>query len=818
VSQATDIVDLLQLEVDFANDGSWTEITGELRHFDCQSGATRTESPILRYEPGNANFQVRNNNRDFDPTNLNGPYVETSGGGGTETGIHQFNNEESQFYGQGWTINIESAPGQTATIRDVSAYATGTDGSFSVPKPSGVVSGDLLIALHFVDIGTLSDMGTPSGGASWGTVTDSRSEGDDSLLAKMWDKTAGGSEPSTYGFTQNSGADGVVFIVAIQAGTWTGTPVIANQSNPETAAFLTPTTTPSGENDLEIRAVAGTVGGSGSTWSAADPDLFTELADLQSQTFTTGALYSRTLTSEGEVGTATLIRPRRPVRAVMPWTFDATTNLVTNPSGEIDLSGIETFANGTIDRNGTHARWGEFSIEVRRVNTAPAFFLYGATYDVAAGITNGETATITAYVYIPAAAWANFDGVVMNANTISGSFVDGPTQPDTWTRCTLTGVASGNVTEVQVQIWTDDGHADGQIIAYIDGVQIEQSATATAYCDGSQPGCTWSGTEHASSSSRSASVDFPVWRGFAAQWDVDWVPPNFSVVTAPCFDAMTVLSRNSRTAVAATGAGEDTGARVDRILDSADWPADLREIATGDTTVQATVLEGSAQGELELTADTELGELFIDARGYVIFRNRKALITESRSVNNQAVFNDAADGTDADQGLPYHGLGLSYDAEQFANFVIVGRENGGTRTTFDQDSIDANNGVVTFERSGLIMESDDEAQAFADWILYISKEPELRFSEIVINPLADPDRLMPQVLARKIGDRIKVIFHPPGGGDPIQREAFIRGIKHDINPSTWVTTWALQSASKVGSFLTFDHPVLGILGQNAIGY
>jgi hypothetical protein len=816
MSDATDIIDLLNVSVDFTNDGSWTEITGELRHFDCQRGATRVESPILRYEPGNASIEVRNNDRDFDPTNLNGPYVELSGGGGTDTGVHQFNCEENQFYGQGWTINIESASGQTATIRDISAYATGTDGSFNVPKPSGVVSGDLLIALHFVDVGDLSDMGTPTGGVSWGTPVDTRSEGDDSLLAKMWDKTAGGSEPANYAFTQNSGADGVIFIIAIVAGTWTGTPVVENQSNPETAAFLTPSTVPDGTNDLEIRAVAGAVGGSGSTWQAAEPDLFTELADLQSQSFTTAALYSRTLTAAGETATGTLIRPRRPIRMTMPWSFDATTNYIENPSGEIDLDKITTFANGTVDRSDVVSRFGEFSVEVRRVNTAPAFFLYGSTFDAAAGIGTNDVVTISAYVWVPEASFPHVTGYVLNADTVGSTFLPNAPAAEQWHRMTLTGTSTGVLTEVQIQLWTDDAHADGQIIAYIDGVQVEKHSSAMAYCDGSQPGCTWSGTEHDSSSSRPASVEFPLWRGYAAQWDVQWQDPNFSVVSAPCVDAVSVLSRNSRTAVSPVGAGETTGARIDRILDSADWPEELRDIATGDTTVQETVLEGSAQAELELTADTELGELYIDASGFVVFRNRKALITESRSVNNQAIFDDAAG--DFDQGLPFHGLGLTYDAEQFANFVSVGRENGGTRTTFDQTSIDANNGVVTFERSGLIMESDDEAQAFADWILHISKDPELRFNEIMIKPLHDPERLMPQVLAREIGDRIKIVRHPPGGGDPIIREVFIRGIKHEVSPSDWVTTWSLQSASKVGSFLTFDHPALGILGQNAIGY
>ena len=39
---------------------------------------------------------------------------------------------------------------------------------------------------------------------------------------------------------------------------------------------------------------------------------------------------------------------------------------------------------------------------------------------------------------------------------------------------------------------------------YIDAVQVEEASTVSHYCDGDQPGCSWSSTAHASTSSRSA--------------------------------------------------------------------------------------------------------------------------------------------------------------------------------------------------------------------------------------------------------------------------------------------------------------------------
>ena len=38
----------------------------------------------------------------------------------------------------------------------------------------------------------------------------------------------------------------------------------------------------------------------------------------------------------------------------------------------------------------------------------------------------------------------------------------------------------------------------------------------------------------------------------------------------------------------------------------------------------------------------------------------------------------------------------------------------------------------------------------------------------------------------------------------IEKDAFIRGIRHTWGPDTWETQWVLQDAEKLGSVLVFD--------------
>lgn len=311
-----------------------------------------------------------------------------------------------------------------------------------------------------------------------------------------------------------------------------------------------------------------------------------------------------------------------------------------------------------------------------------------------------------------------------------------------------------------------------------------------------------------------AGIDYRLYTGFAEQWDLDWNGPNWAEVTVPCSDGFSILSQTERAAVALVGTGDDTGARINRILDSAEWPDEDRIIATGDATLTGTTLEGPALEEMQQAADSEIGELYIDGSGNVVFRNRNAIFNDPRSTTSQATFGDDEDG--GELGYAHNGLRFSTDRETMYNRVIAQRDGGSISQADDGDSQGAYR-IKTWSKTDLVLEDDTQVMDYAAFILNLTKLPENRFTEIVILPLADPDNLFPEVLGREIGDRITIIRRPPGGGDPIERDVFIRGIKHEITVSNWITTWTLQSATRYSVF-TLDDPVLGRLDQNALGF
>ncbi|WP_327029704.1 hypothetical protein OG989_04060 [Micromonospora sp. NBC_01740] len=308
-------------------------------------------------------------------------------------------------------------------------------------------------------------------------------------------------------------------------------------------------------------------------------------------------------------------------------------------------------------------------------------------------------------------------------------------------------------------------------------------------------------------------VTYPVWSGYVDAWVPEHRAPDHAAVTITGTDGMSRLAGFHRAALdVPVGGGETTGARINRILDSVGWPAGDRVIATGDATLQATLAEGEALEDAQQVALNEVGEFYVDPEGRMVFRNRHAILTDTRSVTSQATFgSDRAAGELTYVGMP----GVSYDRQQLVNRVTATIEGGTPQTAEDATSI-ARYGLYPHDQA-LLLESDAAAAGWASYVLRQDHLPEFRFSSIEVDTRVDPDVLVPQALGRQFGDRITVVRRPPGGIVD-SREVFIRSIEHTwAPPDAWRTTWGLQPADRY-LFFVVGHPSMGVIGSNAIAY
>lgn len=304
-------------------------------------------------------------------------------------------------------------------------------------------------------------------------------------------------------------------------------------------------------------------------------------------------------------------------------------------------------------------------------------------------------------------------------------------------------------------------------------------------------------------------VTYPVFRGTVTSWLPVLHSPTHATISVQAVDAFDDLANNRPFPLGSpVGPGEDTGARINRILDAIAWPVADRSIAVGNSALAGTLLDADALTLAQSATEAEVGEFYIDADGVTTFRNRYAVLNEARSNTSQATF-----GTGPGE-IPYVGTpGVSNDRGQMFNTVRASRTGGTSQSASDAASIARNRERVSPERSNLPLQTDSEALSWAKYVLGTVANPELRFSSLQLDTRADP-AVYPQALGRLFGDRVTVVRRPPGVVD--SRELYIRGIEHTWSPpDRWLTTWALESVIKY-SFWTIGHPTLGRIGSNAI--
>jgi hypothetical protein len=173
---------------------------------------------------------------------------------------------------------------------------------------------------------------------------------------------------------------------------------------------------------------------------------------------------------------------------------------------------------------------------------------------------------------------------------------------------------------------------------------------------------------------------------------------------------------------------------------------------------------------------------------------------------------------DASSEIPYADVIVTTDDTGMANLVTIAREGGTAQTV--EDTISRQRYLTkSHSRLDLLHTTDEGSVNYAETLLYLAARPEVRFATLTLRhprPEVAADA-WPQMLGRDIGHRITVLRRPPGGGDPIDLDSFVRGIEHGSDGADWKTVWTLQSATKYSFFVVGD-PVLGVIGSNALAY
>ena len=163
--------------------------------------------------------------------------------------------------------------------------------------------------------------------------------------------------------------------------------------------------------------------------------------------------------------------------------------------------------------------------------------------------------------------------------------------------------------------------------------------------------------------------------------------------------------------------------------------------------------------------------------------------------------------------IPYTGIGIVYGSDNLYNRVSVTRLNGITQTV---DSVTSQGiyGVGEYSLDGLLLTTDDEALEFANYLLGLYDNPELRLDQIVVQLHDKTPAQVDTLIGLELGDLVRVQFTPRGIGDQINQYARIIKIDNSIGIDTHSIKLGL--ASIAGLPLILDDLIYGRLDSDYI--
>jgi hypothetical protein len=280
------------------------------------------------------------------------------------------------------------------------------------------------------------------------------------------------------------------------------------------------------------------------------------------------------------------------------------------------------------------------------------------------------------------------------------------------------------------------------------------------------------------------SVTYPIFSGFITSYVTTY--PNESgedvaITTIQAVDAFRLAQLAQISTVTGATAGNLSGTRVNQILDEIDWPASMRDIDAGLTTMQADPgTNRTALTALTTVATSEYGALYVDATGSFVFQDRA--VTVSSIGGTPTVFAD--DGT----GIDYFDASWILNDTLIFNKATITRTGGTAQVSSNQASIDKYF-LHSYFLDDLLMQTDAVALDYAQAYVASRAETSIRVDSMVLD-LYTPnyDTGIIAALDLDFFDPITIITTQPGGST-LDKTLQIFGVRMNISPNSWKTTF-----------------------------
>ena len=305
-------------------------------------------------------------------------------------------------------------------------------------------------------------------------------------------------------------------------------------------------------------------------------------------------------------------------------------------------------------------------------------------------------------------------------------------------------------------------------------------------------------------------VTYPMFAGFITSYTTS-TPKNatdvvYTVIQA--VDALRLAQNAQISTVTGATAGDLSGTRINEILDEIDWPASMRDVDAGLTTMQAD--PGTARtslAALQTVTNSEYGAFYVDASGSFVFQDRT--VTVASIGGTPTVFND--NGTD----IGYFNAVWRLDDTLVFNQANVTRTGGTVQNATNAASVEKYF-AHTYNIQNLLMQTDAVALDYARAYVASRAETSVRCDAIELDLYTDNyANGIVAALDLEFFDPVTITTNQPGAST-LTKTLQVFGVAHSVTPNKWRTTFTTLEPVIDGFII--GNANYGVLGQNVLSY
>jgi hypothetical protein len=278
--------------------------------------------------------------------------------------------------------------------------------------------------------------------------------------------------------------------------------------------------------------------------------------------------------------------------------------------------------------------------------------------------------------------------------------------------------------------------------------------------------------------------------------------------TIQAVDAFRLAQNAQVSTITGASAGNLSGTRINQILDQIDWPATMRDVDAGLTTLQND--PGSPRTSLaamQTVADSEYGALYVNTDGEFVFQDRA--ITAGSIGGTVTTFND--NGT----GISYANAIWKLDDNLIFNSAQVSRAGGSPQTAINQASIDKYF-IHSYNLQDLLMQTDAVALDYARAYVASRAETKVRCDGIELDLYTDNyNSGIIAALELDFFDPIRIVTTQPGGST-LDNTLQIFGVATTITPNSFRVFFT--TLEPVIDALILNNNIYGTLDYNVLSY